>query len=117
MNEAPVICGDCRYFVRDGHCGFLASEAGKAKDRPFTFAPFWVWSDCYSDKEQVRANVTSRCATFVPKPSLTAEPCHTCDGRGEVGWFDHSELCPGWVTEACPDCNPLSAIHAATGEK
>jgi hypothetical protein len=31
--------------------------------------------------------------------------CQTCKGRGEVGWFDHSELCPGWVTEPCPHCN------------
>ena len=37
--------------------------------RPFEFAPFWVWSDCYSDKEQVRANVESMCATFQAKPA------------------------------------------------
>lgn len=59
-----VRCGDCRYFARDGQCDFLQSEAGRAKDRPFAHAPFWVWSDCYSDREQVRANVTSACPTF-----------------------------------------------------
>lgn len=59
-----VRCGDCRYFIRDGKCEFLASEAGKAKDRPFAHAPFWVWSDCYSDREQVRSNVETLCPTF-----------------------------------------------------
>lgn len=61
-----VRCGDCRYFVRDGRCDFLTSEAGKAKDRPFAHAPFWVWSDCFSDREQVRRDVTSCCPTFEP---------------------------------------------------
>lgn len=60
-------CGDCTHFVRDGKCGFLDTPAGKSKDRPFEFAPFWVWSDCYSDKEQVRAGVESLCATFAAK--------------------------------------------------
>lgn len=59
-----VKCGDCRWFVRDGRCGFLDSPAGRDKDRPFAHAPFWVWSDCYSDKEQVRRGVTSACVTF-----------------------------------------------------
>lgn len=59
-----VRCGDCRYFVRDGNCGFLASEQGRKPGRPFEHAPFWVWSDCYSDREQVRAAVTSACPTF-----------------------------------------------------
>lgn len=62
--SATVRCGECRYFVRDGNCGFFASPEGRAKDRPFSHAPFWVWSDCYSDKEQVRADVTSACPTF-----------------------------------------------------
>lgn len=60
-----VRCGDCRFFVRDGHCGFLASPEGR-QPREFSHAPFWVWSDCYSDKEQVRADVTSACPTFAP---------------------------------------------------
>lgn len=59
-----VRCGDCRYFVRDGRCNFLRSEAGKLPDRPFAHAPFWVWSDCYSDGEQVRADVQTLCPTF-----------------------------------------------------
>lgn len=59
-----VKCGDCQYFVRDGKCDFFFSPEGKIKDRPFEHAPFWVWSDCYSDKEQVRYDVTSACATF-----------------------------------------------------
>lgn len=58
-----VKCGDCRYFVRDGRCGWHSSAEGK-KQHPFGHAPFWVWSDCYSDKEQVRASVTSACPTF-----------------------------------------------------
>ena len=59
-----VKCGDCRYFVRDGKCGWYGSADEKRKDRPFKHAPFWVWSDVYSDKEQVRATVTSACATY-----------------------------------------------------
>lgn len=59
-----VRCGDCRYFVRDGNCGYLASEEGRKPGRPFEHAPFWVWSDCYSDREQVRSAVTSACPTF-----------------------------------------------------
>ena len=59
-----VRCGDCKYFVRDGKCGFLATPEGRDKSRPFSHAPFWVWSDCYSDREQVRAAATSRCSTF-----------------------------------------------------
>jgi hypothetical protein len=62
-----VKCGDCKWFVRDGKCSFLASPEGRAADRPFAHAPFWVWSDCYSDKEQVRANVESACPTFSEK--------------------------------------------------
>jgi hypothetical protein len=53
--ETPALkvrCGDCRYFVRDGKCSFFQSEASKAPGRPFAHAPFWVWSDCYSDREQ-----------------------------------------------------------------
>lgn len=67
MNETTVRCGDCRYFVRDGKCSFLQTPEGRAKDRPFEHAPFWVWSDVYSDREQVRANVTSRCAAFAER--------------------------------------------------
>ena len=66
-----VRCGDCKYFVRDGDCGFLASPAGRAP-RAFEHAPFWVWSDCYSDREQVRASVTSACPTFEPAPAQGA---------------------------------------------
>ena len=62
-----VRCGDCKYFVRDGKCGFLATPEGRDKSRPFSHAPFWVWSDCYSDREQVRAAATSRCSTFAQR--------------------------------------------------
>jgi hypothetical protein len=65
--STPVKCGDCRYFAREGRCDFLSSPEGRAKDRPFAHAPFWVWSDCYSDKEQVRSNVTSACPTFAAR--------------------------------------------------
>ena len=65
--QIQVTCGECRFFVRDGKCGFLASPEGKSKYRPFAHAPFWVWSDCYSDRELVRANVTSACRTFKPR--------------------------------------------------
>jgi len=50
-----VRCGDCKYFVRDGKCSFHQSAAGQDKSRPFAHAPFWVWSDCYSDREQAYA--------------------------------------------------------------
>jgi hypothetical protein len=66
-NTAMVRCGDCTYFVRDGKCRFYDTPEGRAKDRPFAYAPFWVWSDCYSDKEQVRADVATMCSTFVAK--------------------------------------------------
>jgi len=62
-----VKCGDCQHFVRDGKCNWYATADAKRKDRPFAHAPFWVWSDCYSDKEQVRASVTSACPTFLAK--------------------------------------------------
>jgi hypothetical protein len=65
-----VKCGDCKYFVRDGNCGFLRSQDGRDPSRKFEHAPFWVWSDCYSDKEQVRANVTSACPTFATLSSV-----------------------------------------------
>lgn len=66
LTETPpkVRCGDCRYFVRDGKCSFLSSDAYRAPDRPFAHAPFWVWSDCYSDREQVRADVATCCPTY-----------------------------------------------------
>lgn len=63
MSDTKVRCGDCRHFVRDGKCRFFDSEAAKPP-RAFEFAPFWVWSDCYSDREQVRANVETLCPTF-----------------------------------------------------
>jgi hypothetical protein len=66
-----VRCGDCLYFVRDGLCDYLQTPAGRSKDRLFSHAPFWVWSDCYSDKEQVRANVESLCPTFCARPNAT----------------------------------------------
>lgn len=62
-----VKCGDCALFVRDGKCRFFETPAGQAKDRPFAHAPFWVWSDCYSDREQVRSSVETTCPTFSPK--------------------------------------------------
>lgn len=64
--QQSVRCGDCKYFIRDGRCDYLSSPAGQEK-RPFEHAPFWVWSDCYSDREQVRSNVTSACPTFEAK--------------------------------------------------
>jgi len=64
---SKVRCGDCAHFVRDGKCRFFETEAGKAKDRPFAHAPFWVWSDCYSDREQVLANVETLCPVHQPK--------------------------------------------------
>jgi hypothetical protein len=67
MNEQQVRCGDCANFVRDGKCRFFETPEGRAKDRPFAHAPFWVWSDCYSDKEQVRANVKTMCSTFTAR--------------------------------------------------
>jgi hypothetical protein len=65
--DAKVRCGDCRYFIRDGKCDFYASEARQRKDRPFAHAPFWVWSDCYSDREQVRSSVETLCPTYEAK--------------------------------------------------
>lgn len=67
-----VRCGDCLYFVRDGRCGWTSSTEGQKK-HPFEHAPFWVWSDCYSDREQVSVNATSLCPTFESRPS-TATP-------------------------------------------
>jgi len=63
-----TICGACRYFVRDGRCGYLQSPEGRAPGRPFAQAPFWVWSDCYTDREQVRADTATNCAVFSEKP-------------------------------------------------
>jgi hypothetical protein len=59
-----VKCGDCKFFVRNGKCGYLQTPEGRDPTRKFEHAPFWVWSDCYSDEEQVRANVASACPTF-----------------------------------------------------
>jgi hypothetical protein len=72
QSRAMVRCGDCAHFVRDGKCRFFDTFEGKAKDRPFAYAPFWVWSDCYSDKEQVRANVKTMCATFAERATPNA---------------------------------------------
>lgn len=69
-----VTCGDCRYFVRNGKCSWYGSADEKRKDRPFAHAPFWCWSDCYSDKELVRDNVTSACPTFEAKAAVAAQP-------------------------------------------
>jgi len=66
-DDEKVKCGDCKYFVRNGNCGYLQTAEGRDPKRKFEHAPFWVWSDCYSDKEQVRANVSSRCPTFALK--------------------------------------------------
>lgn len=65
--QTKVRCGDCRYFAREGRCDFLTSEAGRQPGRPFAHAPFWVWSDCYSDREQVRSGVETLCPTFDAK--------------------------------------------------
>ena len=73
-NTAKVRCGDCALFVRDGKCRFFGTPDALAKDRPFEHAPFWVWSDCYSDKEQVYADATTTCPTFVAKATGSA-PC------------------------------------------
>jgi hypothetical protein len=63
--QTPMVrCGDCANFVSDGNCRFFNTPEGRAKDRPFATAPFWVWSDCYSDKELVRAGTESMCPTF-----------------------------------------------------
>ncbi len=62
--QTLVKCGDCKYFVREGRCGFLDSPEGRFPGRTFEHAPFWVWSDCYSDKEQVKALAVSACPTF-----------------------------------------------------
>ena len=67
-----VRCGDCVHFVREGRCNYLNTPQGRDPKRPFEHAPFWVWSDCYSDKEQVRADVTSACPTFIPKAQSAA---------------------------------------------
>lgn len=70
-NTKRVQCGDCMHFVRDGRCRYLETPEGRAKDRPFGHAPFWVWSDCYSDKEQVRSTVETTCSTFSPKATAS----------------------------------------------
>jgi hypothetical protein len=62
-----VKCGNCKHFVRNGKCEFLSTSEGRDPKRPFAHAPFWVWSDCYSDKEQVRSDVESACPTFAEK--------------------------------------------------
>lgn len=61
--KTSVKCGDCKHFIRNGKCNWHNSPAYK-EPHPFEHAPFWVWSDCYSDKEQVRSDVTSACPTF-----------------------------------------------------
>lgn len=72
--SGKVKCGECRYFVRDGKCNFLTSEAGRDPKREFSIAPFWVWSDCYSDREQVRSGVESCCLAYDAKASpITSE--------------------------------------------
>ena len=63
-----VLCGDCKFFVRDGKCCFMDSPEYRAPDRPFSHAPFWVWSDCYSDREQVRRTTQTACPTFQSSP-------------------------------------------------
>ena len=57
-------CGDCIHFERDGKCNYFFSEKGKSQNRKFDEAPFWVWSDCYSDKEQVFENKETKCIVF-----------------------------------------------------
>ena len=65
--QTMVKCGDCKHFVRDGKCNYLSTPEGRDKNRPFAHAPFWVWSDCYSDREQVRSDVETLCPTFGAK--------------------------------------------------
>lgn len=66
-------CGDCIHFVRDGKCNWYASPDAKIQGRSFgSYEPFWVWSDCYSDKEQVRANVESACKAFASRAAMEA---------------------------------------------
>ena len=65
-----VKCGDCRYFVRDGNCSFLLSPEGRDPQRKFEHSPFWVWSDCYSDKEQVFKATETLCTTFSARAAL-----------------------------------------------
>lgn len=65
--KTKIRCGDCKHFVRDGRCDYLGTPEGRDPKRAFAHAPFWVWSDCYSDKEQVRSDVTSACPTFSAK--------------------------------------------------
>jgi hypothetical protein len=72
QHTPKVRCGDCALFLRDGKCKFFETPEGRAKDRPFTTAPFWVWSDCYSDKELVRADVETTCSTFKAKTTGSA---------------------------------------------
>lgn len=73
MMSDLVKCGDCKYFVRNGKCGFLQTAEGRDPARQFEHAPFWVWSDCYSDREQVRTNATSACPTFASKAPVASE--------------------------------------------
>ena len=63
-----IKCGDCEHFVRDGKCGWYQTTEGKQK-HPFGYAPFWVWSDVHSDKEQVHVGAQSACVTFSAKPA------------------------------------------------
>ncbi len=65
-----VKCGECLYFVRDGNCSFLSSPEGRDPQRKFEYAPFWVWSDCYSDKEQVFKATETLCTTFSARAAL-----------------------------------------------
>lgn len=67
VQNPKVRCGDCAHFIRDGRCDYLASPEGREPGRAFAHAPFWVWSDCFSDKEQVRSDVTTLCPTFRAK--------------------------------------------------
>lgn len=65
MSESKMVkCGDCKYFAGKGSCSFLRSPEGRDPARAFEHAPFWVWSDCYSDREQVFATADSACPTF-----------------------------------------------------
>ena len=73
-----VICGNCKHFVRDGKCNFLSTPEGRDRNRPFAHAPFWVWSDCYSDNEQVFKDTTSACPTFADRPTPV-----TTEGGGD----------------------------------
>ena len=67
QSTTKVKCGECKWFVRNGNCSFLSSPEGRDRNRQFEHAPFWVWSDCYSDKEQVFETTETLCPTYAAR--------------------------------------------------